>query len=70
MQVDVRVLGHHVVDPVGHQLALACGTDIMVAGFDGLGGEGRTGPGKIPSSFFLFRVDRHARIARRLIHAP
>jgi hypothetical protein len=48
VEVDVRVVVHHVIDPVRDQFPLARGTKIVVEGFHGLGGEGRAAPVKIP----------------------
>jgi hypothetical protein len=57
VEVNVRVMVHHVIDPMGNQLPLARGAEVVVEGFHGLGGEGRAGTVKIPQSFLLFRVD-------------
>jgi hypothetical protein len=70
VQVAVRVVVHHVIDPVRNQFPLARGTTIVVEGFHGLSGEGRAAPVKMPQSFFLFRVDRNHRITGGLILAP
>ncbi len=48
IEVDVRVLVHQVIDPVGNQLPLARGAKVVVEGFHGLGGEGRASTVKIP----------------------
>jgi hypothetical protein len=39
---------YHVIDPVGNQLPLTRGAEVVVEGFHGLGGERRAGPVKIP----------------------
>jgi hypothetical protein len=70
VEVHVRVMVHHIIDPVGHQLPLARRAEIMVEGFHSLGGEGCTSAVKVPESFLLFRVDRNHRIASGLILAP
>jgi hypothetical protein len=62
IEVDVRLMVHHVIDTVRNQLALACRAKIMVKGFDGLGGEGRASPVKVPQQLLLFRIDRNHRL--------
>jgi hypothetical protein len=57
VEVEVRVVVHHVIDAMGNQLPLARGAEIVIEGFHRLGGEGRAGTVQIPSSFLLFRVD-------------
>ena len=52
---------HQVIDAVGDQLSLACRAKIMVKGFDGLDGEGRASPVKVPQQFLLFRIDGNHR---------
>ena len=48
VQVDVRVIVHEVIDPMGNQFPLACGAKIVVEGFHGLRGKGRASTVKIP----------------------
>ncbi len=57
VEVDVRVVVHHVIDSMGNQLPLARGAEIVIESFHRLGGEGRASTVKIPQSFLLFRVD-------------
>jgi hypothetical protein len=68
--VAVCVLGHHVLDAVGHPFPLACGAHIVVKGFHRLGGAGQARTVHMPPHCRLFRVDRNHRLARRLILAP
>ena len=66
----MRVLVHHVIDPVGDHLALTRSAEVVVEGLHGLGGEGRASAVKIPEQLLLLRVDGDHRIASRLILAP
>ena len=70
VEVDVRVMVHHVIDAVGNQLPLASRAKIVVKGFYGLRSEGRASPVKIPQEFLLFCIDRNHRITGRLVLAP
>src|SRR5262249_30780169 len=67
--MDVRLMVHHVIDPVRNQLALPCRAKVVIERFDGLGGEGRPYTVKVPKQLLLFRIDRNHRIAGRFILA-
>ena len=67
MEVDVRVLVHHGIDPVGNQFSLARRAEVVVERFNGLRGEGRASPVNIPQQFFLFCLEGNHRIAGRLV---
>ena len=48
IEMNVRVMVHHVIDPMGNHLPLTRRAKVVVEGFHGLGGKGRASPVKIP----------------------
>ena len=56
IEMNVRVMVHHVIDPMVVDLPLTRRAKVVVEGFQYSGGKGRASPVKIPQRFFLCRV--------------